>query len=82
MDKFKREQQEIYREWFQGRKVMAIQAVFVLPAFQRRGVGSALVRWACDLVSSFTFLLTSTLFMKRESGHTIVMLHYVSLSPR
>jgi GNAT superfamily N-acetyltransferase len=47
---FLERQRVLAKAWFRGRTVCTVNAVYTLPEFQRRGVGTALMKWANDLV--------------------------------
>jgi GNAT superfamily N-acetyltransferase len=43
------------KEWMEGRRHVQIDGLFTLPKFQRRGVGTALMKWVLDWVRIIIF---------------------------
>jgi len=56
MERFNEVQSEIVKNWFLNKRTVLINAVYTLPKFQRRGVGTALMKSAIEFVSFRTHL--------------------------
>jgi GNAT superfamily N-acetyltransferase len=50
---FSEGRQRVLRSWFLNKRFIDVTSVYTLPKFQRRGVGTALMKWANDFASSY-----------------------------
>jgi GNAT superfamily N-acetyltransferase len=56
VDAIVRKEHEMFGSWLKGKKACVVNGLMTLPKFQRRGVGTALLKWASDFVSVLHFM--------------------------